>query len=103
MIQHDSLKPCLSSGSKSKLDAILQDFDYLLENSKDLTNKCDRGTDITMNKASIKEAQKAIVQAERVIKLTKLAFVFGPLCFTCSFFGIHFSQLSAGSDLSLWV
>ncbi|KAK5459521.1 hypothetical protein LTS15_003649 [Exophiala xenobiotica] len=103
VVQHDSLKPCLSSGSKSKLDAILHDFDYLLEKAKDLTNECDRGMGIMMNKASIKEAQKAIVQAERVTKLTKLAFVFVPLSLTCSFFGMNFSQFSAGSDLSLWV
>lgn len=103
MVRHDSLRPCLSSGSKSKLDAILHDFDYLLEKAKDLTNECDRGMGIMMNKASIKEAQRAIVQAERVTKLTKLAFVFVPLSFTCSFFGMNFSQFSAGSDLSLWV
>lgn len=81
----------------------MHDFDYLLEKAKDLTNKCDREMGTTMSKASIKEAQKAIVQAEQVTKLTKLAFVFRPLCFTCSFFGTNFSQFSAGSDLSLWV
>ncbi|KIW74481.1 hypothetical protein Z517_12421 [Fonsecaea pedrosoi CBS 271.37] len=103
MTQHDSLKPCLPSGSKSKLDTILHDFDYLLEKAKDLANECDRGMGIMMNKASIKEAQKAIVQAERITKLTKLAFVFVPLSFTCSFFGMNFSQFSEDSDLSLWI
>lgn len=99
----DRSQSTLMSHSKSKLNAVLRDFDHLLEKAKDLTSECDRGMSIMMNKASIKEAQRAIVQAERVTKLTKLAFVFVPLSFTCSFCGMNFSQFSSGSNLDIWV
>lgn len=99
----DSSQATSTSHFTSKLSAILRDFDYLLEKTRELTTECDRGMTIMMNKASIKEAQKAIVQAERVTKLTKLAFIFVPLSFTSSFFGMNFSQFSSGSDLDIWI
>ena len=92
-----------ANAHKAKVHALIRDFDHLLGKAKDLTSECDRGMSIMMNKASIKEAQKAIVQAERVTKLTKLAFVFVPLSFVSSFFGMNFSQFTSGSDLGVWI
>lgn len=87
----------------AKVNVLIRDFDYLLGKARDLTSECDRGMSIMMNKASINEAQKVIVQAERITKLTKLAFVFVPLSFTSSFFGMNFSQFTSGNNLGVWI
>ena len=56
-----------------------------------------------MNAATIDESQRAIVQAEGIIKLTGLAFFFVPLTFTTSIFGMNFKGITQGSQLSIWV
>jgi Mg2+ and Co2+ transporter CorA len=54
-----------------------------------------------MSSMSIAESKKAIDQAERVTRLTLLAFIFVPLAFTTSFFGMNVKELS-GTTTSLW-
>ena len=49
------------------------------------------------------KSQKAILQAEDVARLTRLAFIFIPLSFTASFFGMNFSQFTNGALLSIWI
>jgi Mg2+ and Co2+ transporter CorA len=53
-----------------------------------------------MSSMSISESKKAISQAERVGKLTFLAFIFVPLSFTASFFGMNVKEF--GESTSLW-
>lgn len=82
--------------------ALLQDYDDLLQRTRLLHTQCDRGVQIMMNNASILESQKAIIQAEQVTRLTRLAFIFIPLSFLTSFFGMNFKELGTGT-LSVWV
>ena len=49
------------------------------------------------------ESKKAIDQAERVGRLTQLAFFNIPISFTTSFFGMNFKQLNSGTNLSTWI
>jgi hypothetical protein len=81
---------------------LLRDFEYLHERAKQLSTYCDRGMNIVMNNSMLLESKRAIQQAERVAKLTRLAFFFIPLSFTASFFGMNFRELGTGI-LSIWV
>jgi CorA-like Mg2+ transporter protein len=96
----------LEDRQREKVDAaagiLLRDYKDLLRRAEDLYDRCNKGTQIMMSNASIRESQKAIVQAEEVTKLTRLAFIFIPLSFLCSFFGMNFKQLGTGT-LSIWI
>ena len=78
------------------------DYQHLIDRALKLLGYCDRGVQVVMNNAMIKESREAINQAEGVVKLTRLAFVFIPLSFTTSFFGMNFKQLD-GDILGIWV
>jgi hypothetical protein len=110
---------CLESGSsgdwprgsmdqemrKKAADAtqlLLRDYNHLSRQGQDLCQRCNRGMQIIMNNAMIKESREAISQAEGVAKLTRLAFIFIPLSFTASFFGMNVFQLGSGV-VSIWV
>jgi Mg2+ and Co2+ transporter CorA len=71
-----------------------QDFEYLLERSRLLQQRCDRELAIMMNNAGIAEARGGIEQGRRVFKFTVLAFTYVPLSFSCSIFGMNFVQFS---------
>ncbi|KAF2117000.1 hypothetical protein BDV96DRAFT_17233 [Lophiotrema nucula] len=83
-------------------NTLRQDYQHLLERAQGLLEQCNRGMQIVMNNAMVKESREAIRQAEGVAKLTRLAFIFIPLSFTCSFFGMNFAQFGTG-NLAIWV
>jgi len=55
-----------------------------------------------MNRASLEESRRAIEQAEKVKRLTLLAFFFVPLSFTASIFGMNFKEFGQG-HLSIYI
>lgn len=83
-------------------ESLLRDYKYLLFRAQTLFEQCHRGMQVVMSNANIKESREAISQAEGVAKLTRLAFVFIPLSFITSFFGMNLSQFGTG-NLSIWV
>lgn len=82
--------------------ATAQDYEYLLGRARSLSARCDQSMNIVMNNAMIRESEKAILQAEGIAKLTRLAFFYIPLSFTTSFFGMNFLQFGTGNK-SIWV
>jgi len=80
-----------------------QDFGHLLERAEALHRRTTEAIGVLMSSISISESQKAIEQAQRVGKLTFLAFVFVPLSFTTSAFGMSVTELKDGVDLKWWV
>jgi hypothetical protein len=88
--------------ARTATESLRADYQYLLSQALKLMNQCDRGVQVVMNNAIIKESREAMVQAEGVVKLTRLAFVFIPLSFTTSFFGMNFSEFGTG-DLAIWL
>lgn len=98
--------PSSSSGVMDKLDQvgteILDDYQELLRRAKALAEDCDRGIRRIEHLESYAESRRAIAQAEGVEKLTRLAFVFVPMGFSCAFFGMNFREIGQG-ELSLWV
>jgi hypothetical protein len=83
-------------------EALLYDFEHLLERAIKLSERCTRGTSIIMNNTMLVESRRAIRQAKWVGKLTLVAFFYIPLSFTTSFFGMNVIQLGTGR-LSIWV
>ena len=80
---------------------ILKDFNSNLEYAKALDKQSQEGIAVLMSSASISESRKAMALQERMGKLTLLAFLFVPLSFTTSFFGMNFKELNA-QVISIW-
>jgi Mg2+ and Co2+ transporter CorA len=58
-------------------------------------------TDTLLSTMSILESQKSIEQSEQVNKLPRLAFVYIPLSFISSVFGMNVKEIQANP--SIWV
>ncbi|KAI9867658.1 MAG: hypothetical protein M1813_008458 [Trichoglossum hirsutum] len=54
------------------------------------------------SRLGVEASEKSIMQAKSVNRLTKLAFVFIPLSFASSVFGMNFKELGTG-QLSIWI
>jgi flagellar biosynthesis/type III secretory pathway chaperone len=78
-----------------------QDYDHIYEHAQELDRRCQEAITVLMSSVTIDDAKKAIAQTERVAKLTILAFVFVPLSFTTSFFGMNFKELE-NLSISRW-
>jgi Mg2+ and Co2+ transporter CorA len=82
-------------------DAIEQDFIHLLGRAQMIHERCNEAIVVLMSSVSISESKKAIGQATRVTRLTFLAFLFVPLSFTTSFFGMNVREI-ANERLSIF-
>ncbi|KAJ8110763.1 hypothetical protein OPT61_g6474 [Boeremia exigua] len=87
----------------AQAQALLKDYKGLLKRTETLSNTCKARLQILMSRAGIVESNKAIEQAKVVTKLTRLAFVFIPLSFVSSFFGMNLTPLIEPPGLSLWL
>ncbi|KAL9028782.1 MAG: hypothetical protein Q9196_002905, partial [Gyalolechia fulgens] len=74
---------------------------------KRLLRRCDRLLEHCANSITIllaimneKQSERAIAQADRLSKLSLLAYIFIPLTFASGFFGMNFKEL--GDKLSIW-
>lgn len=91
------------AGKRANLAAegLEQNYDYLLLRAQTMHTRCTEAIAVLMNSMAIAESQEAIVQAKRVTKLTFLAFIFVPLSFTTSVFGMNVRELDQ-NQISLW-
>lgn len=82
------------------------DLDYLSNRIQDIVRLCEAGRSTIMSNASIEEAKRSNEQAILVTDLTKatnrLTFIFLPVSFLTSVFGMNFRQLGQGT-LSIWM
>ncbi|KAL4939102.1 hypothetical protein BDV06DRAFT_199476 [Aspergillus oleicola] len=88
--------------ANSSADAIESDFKHLLSRAEKLHKRCNEAITVLMSGISISESKRAIEQTERVAKLTFLAFIFVPLSFTTSFFGMNVSELKDNRASIYW-
>ena len=93
----------LARKTAQQAQALLQDYEGLLKRTETLSNTCKSRLQILMSRAGIVESNKAIEQAKVVTKLTRLAFVFIPLGFVSSFFGMNLRPFVAGPAFSIWL
>ena len=111
-----SLDMCLKSWKQQatekyscdeELRSTLQtDLDYLSTRIQNIITLCEAGRSTLMSNASIEEAKRSNEQAALVTRLTKatnrLTFIFLPISFLTSVFGMNFRQLGQG-PLSIWL
>jgi CorA-like Mg2+ transporter protein len=88
-----------ASAARERLEG---DYEYLLNYAERLAEKCIEGITIMMNDAMLRQSQRAIEQTNATMKLTLLAFIFAPLSFTTSFFGMQVREIE-NKGISLWV
>ncbi|KAF2426276.1 hypothetical protein EJ08DRAFT_700032 [Tothia fuscella] len=97
---------CLAKHAEKTAKSLLKDIDALSIDAHALSSDFNAGMNLLMNSAMTDESQRAIAQAERVAKLTALAFFFIPLSFTATIFGMNFSEFmrpDGKNKLSIWV
>ena len=73
---------------------IEREFNYLLQKSQALWDKCQRELNTITNQANFAEARRGIDQGKRVYRITVLASIYVPLSFSCAIFGMNFVQFS---------
>lgn len=93
-----------SSKIEASADWLLRDYEHLHKRASAIRARCDRGMSVIMNDMNLAESKRAIAQAEGVKRLTFIAFVYIPLSFTTSFFGMNVRQLGSGvTPIWVWV
>ncbi|KAI0483540.1 hypothetical protein F4859DRAFT_473212, partial [Xylaria cf. heliscus] len=86
------------------IQSALADYRAALAYAESLAAECVQGMSIVAHNASIHEAEKAIIEARGVTKLTRLATLFVPLAFVSSVFSINVQQInSTGPDIWWWI
>jgi len=88
--------------AKKSREQLEGDFDHLLERAKLLKDQCTHGLSIIMTNTSIRENQRAMLQQQGVIRLTRLAFIFIPATYVAGLFGMNVRELD-GNTVSIWV
>ncbi|MCJ1357707.1 MAG: hypothetical protein MMC33_007703 [Icmadophila ericetorum] len=104
---HDYCGDDAALKNKSKAIATAEllviDFQKLHSRAVQLSARCQSGMSTCMNSAAIAESKRAISQAQQVEQLTRLAFIYIPLSFTASFFGMNLTTFGTGTlHMSTW-
>ncbi|KAI8940904.1 hypothetical protein NX059_002162 [Plenodomus lindquistii] len=97
------LDPALKKKHATMVSTLAQDYEGLLRRTETLSNLCKGRLQILLSRAGIVESNKAIEQAKVVTKLTRLAFVFIPLSFVSSFFGMNLAPFVGQDPFGLWL
>ncbi|KAK6526487.1 hypothetical protein TWF694_005072 [Orbilia ellipsospora] len=80
---------------QEKLDCAFQDLDFLRDKAALVQQSVTDALNREAATESINEAKQSIIQSESVNKLTRLAFVFVPLTFATSVFGMNIREWQA--------
>ena len=89
-------------GQMKDIVALQKSYGELLTRLTSLIERIERTFAAIMSSMSILESQRAISQAESVNRLTELAFIFIPLSFGNSIFGMQIPAWSAHFTPGLW-
>jgi hypothetical protein len=82
-------------------ESLKRDYRFILSLAQSLLSDCDKGIQIMMNDSVLHQSQKAIAQAKEVTKLTRLAFLYIPLSFVSSVFGMNVTLFGSGK-VPIW-
>lgn len=80
---------------QEKYQTLILEYSAILRRSKEMAERCARNAKYITNSAALKEARDFRRQTRRLEWLTTLAFVFVPVAFISSFFGMNFKSRRA--------
>ncbi|KAI1278573.1 hypothetical protein F5Y07DRAFT_63048 [Xylaria sp. FL0933] len=83
-------------------EALLTDFDFLLQRANWLIRECEHGMSTLANSAMLEESRRSTKMAQSMQRLSVIATVFIPLSFVCSIWGMNFRELGSGSEPIWW-
>ena len=83
--------------------SLQNDYEFLLSRTTRLSESCSAKMTLLMSRAMLAESSKAIMQAEAVTRLTRLAFIFVPISFTATFFSMHLYPIANDSPNGPWI
>lgn len=83
-------------------ESLRRDYDALLGHTAMLRGRCQGQIKNLATQVLLADSEKAMIQANEVAKLTKMAFFFIPLSFTCGLFGMNVSPIVGGAP-PIWV
>lgn len=96
----------VGSSQPSVNSALMNDFNYLISRARSLLKVCEDGKATLVSNDSVQAAKRSAREAELVTQLTKttnrLTFIFLPISFVTSVFGMNFKQFGQG-PLSIWI
>ena len=81
---------------------LLHDYEHMLEEAKQNSDQFEAYEMKCMNRFGLMASTKAVQQSESIGRLSTLAFVFIPLSFITSFFGMNLVEFGTGS-IRIWV
>ncbi|KAK6512771.1 hypothetical protein TWF506_008938 [Arthrobotrys conoides] len=87
----DSRKPHMEYATHV-VDTTLKDVKRVMEEVSDLRELLKESSSLILAKESIVEARRSAAQAESVTQLTRMAFIFIPLTFATSVFGMNIEE-----------
>ena len=90
------------SQSQAAANKLVEVHECLLRQAETLCQLHSDSIEDIRTSAALAESRKATRQTEGLARLTFLAFLFLPLSFTTSFFGMNFQELGAQNNLSIW-
>lgn len=83
---------------QSKIRDIRKDYEHLLQRCTTLADRAIHGSNFIQNYAMLLGSERAISQATEVGRLTLLAYLFLPLSFVTSFYGMNFLDFADWHD-----
>lgn len=83
-------------------EVLRKDYEWLLNRASTLLDRCKSEVSHLATSAMLAESKRAIEVSEKVAKLTRLAFIFVPLSFTSSLFGMNLNPI-VKERYSLWL
>jgi Mg2+ and Co2+ transporter CorA len=98
---NESVKSLFSGSPTPESVAIVREFQFVLDRHESVGQSLREQLNYTASIASLKESRLGIQQNQSVKRLTQLAFVFIPLNFVTSVFGMNITPLS-GDGAKWW-
>jgi Mg2+ and Co2+ transporter CorA len=112
-LDHDMLKSQTQAQAQASRRAKVykslgEDLNYLADEAEDLIKMCDSGKSTIMSSFTVYESRQATKDANLVTQLTKatnrITFIFLPISFVTSVFGMNFKQFGQGPlSITLWL
>ncbi len=94
-------EPALEHKILAVQSSLIKNYKFLIVRCEQLAARCERGSGILVSAAQLIEAHEGTNQARQVHDLTRLAFVFIPLTFVASIFGMNVSVFRGYP--SIWI